>query len=396
MKRAALYRRQVVTLTRTHGQASRPFMAQELGISMPTVTNVTRDLLADGIFVEEGYSQSRGGRRAALLQLNPNYAQAVGVEISLSGLTTVLVDVTGNMIARRRDSNHRVSDPQATLDAVGVLVEGLLETNRVPSLRGMGVGVAGLVSRETGVSIEFPHCDAWTNVAVREVLQERFDLPVFVDNDVQAATLAEHRYGVARGLDAFLYLHVGNGIRLGMVIDGRLHQGAHGRAGELGHVVVNEGGPICYCGNYGCLESVASPMAIVSQAREAIEKGVESSVVSKTGGDLSKLSIEMILSAATQNDRLSINLLERAGQQIGRMVANLANLFDPRLLILAGRLVALEGPLFDVIERSFRRLAMPAAGNLTEIKRSAFPESPCPRGAATLVFDEMFESMLPR
>jgi len=210
---------------------------------------------------------------------------------------------------------------------------------------------------------------------------------------VQAATLAEFRYGAARGVDSFVYLHIGHGIRVGMVVDGKVFHGVHGRAGELGHVVVEEGGPICYCGNYGCLESLASPRAIVNQAREAMGKGVESSIAPFARGDASGIHIDAVLEAAADGDRLAINLLERAAAHIGRVVANLTNILDPSMFILAGKLAIREGPLVEVIERVFRRMAMPAARDTVEIRKSAFAESPCARGAATLVFDRMFEQM---
>ncbi|HUW57348.1 MAG TPA: ROK family protein [Planctomycetota bacterium] len=388
-----VHRQEIIRLARSEGQIARPLLSRVLGISLPTITNLVKRLIRDEILIEEGFGKSRGGRRAALLKLNPAYAYAAGVEVSLSGIKAVLMDLSGGIVAAAKGKSSVVTDCEHMMDEVISAIDPIL--SRVPRsrLKGIGVGVAGLVDRENGVSIKFPHCENWSNVRIGNLLESRFKVETWVDNDVQAATLAEFRYGAARGVDSFLYLHVGHGIRVGMVVDGKVFHGVHGRAGELGHVVVEENGPICYCGNYGCLESLASPRAIVNQAREAIGKGVESMITSLAGDDLSAIDIDAVFSAARERDRLALNLIERAGTHIGRVVANLANLFDPSLFILGGRLADEESPMVEVIEHVFRRTAMPAARDLVKIRKSAFPESPCARGAATLVFDRMFEQM---
>jgi len=387
------HRQQIIQLTRSQGQVARPILARTLGISLPTVTNLVKRLIADHILIEEGFGASQGGRRAALLKLNPEYACAVGVEVSLSGVSAVLMDLAGNIVSIRTGSTEPITGPEATMNSVISVVEPLVAEMPRSKLKGIGVGVAGLVDRENGVSIKFPHCESWSNVRISNLLESRFNLPTCVDNDIQASTLAEFRYGAARGVNSFLYLHIGHGIRLGMVLDGKLFHGVHGRAGELGHIVVEEGGPICYCGNNGCLESLASPRAIVTQARQAMAMGVESAIASFAKGDPSTIDIDAVLSAAGTGDRLAVNLVERVGRHIGLVMANLANLFDPSLFILAGKLAIAESPMVEVIERMFRRTAMPAARDSVEIRKSAFPQSPCARGAATLVFDRMFEQL---
>ncbi len=386
------HRRHIIQLIRVHGQVARPFLAKTMDVSLPTVTNLVKGLISDRIIVEQGFGESQGGRPAALLKLNPEFAQAIGVEISHGGAQAALLDLSGGVLASE-SAEVDPARPELTMERVATVVEKLVGASARERLKGIGVGVAGFVDRERGVSIKFPHSEGWANVDIRSVLGKQFGLEVAVDNDVQAATLAEFRYGTARGVDSFLYFHVGHGIRLGMVMGGKLFHGAHGRAGELGHTVVEENGPLCYCGNNGCLESFASPRAIEGQAKDAMQKGVESSIATFAGGDASAVTIDSVLSAAAAGDRLAVNLVERVGTHIGRAMANLANLFDPSLFVLAGRLTASESPLVESVNRAFRRIAMPAARDTVEIRKTAFPEGACPRGAGTLVFDRMFEQM---
>lgn len=386
-------RRDIVRLIRTEGQVDRPSIARSMSANVPTVTMLVKALVSEGILFEDGFSESQGGRPAALLKLNPAFAQAIGVEISLSGVHAVLMDLGGNILESASVAADGPPSPEPTMAHVVSLVESLLAKSSRDRLRGIGVGVAGLVDREQGISIKFPQSESWVNVRVVDALVSRFGLETRLDNDVQAATLAEFRYGAARGVDSFLYMHMGHGIRMGMVLGGKVFHGVHGRAGELGHIVMEERGPICYCGNYGCLESLASPRAIVAQAKEAMQKGVESSIASFAGGDASAVTIESVLAAAAGGDRLAVNLVEGVASHIGRVMANLANLFDPSVFILAGRLATEESPLVESVERVFRRTAMPAARDSVVIRKSAFVEAPGARGAATLVFDRMFEQL---
>jgi predicted NBD/HSP70 family sugar kinase len=253
------------------------------------------------------------------------------------------------------------------------------------------VGISGLVDRKNGVSVRFPWAEHWDNVPVGRLLSERFGLPVQVENDVQAATLAHLRFGAGRGVRHFLYLHIGQGIRLGIVADGKLYSGASGKAGEVGHVVVTPEGPVCYCGNYGCLESLAGPSAMVGQAREAIAKGVESAILTLAGGQAEKIDFKAVLEAASQGDRLAGNLVEKSGQHIGQVLANLANVLEPELVIAGGIGTELLKPLVEVITTKFRTVAMPGVRDRVRVVGSEFERFPCSLGAGTLVLEDFFE-----
>jgi glucokinase len=230
-------------------------------------------------------------------------------------------------------------------------------------------------------------------VPLGRILSDELGVPVWVANDVQAATLGELRYGEGREVDSFVYLHLGEGIALGLVTSGQIYQGAHGNVGELGHSIVQAGGTICYCGNYGCLESLASPAAIVRQTREAITgAGVESQILALAGGDPAGICVEHVLQAAEAGDRLASNLVERAAGYIGLSVANLVNVLSPGRIILAGAMVERGGPLLEAVTRSFRSLVMPGLRNVTELRQSALGGGACVLGAAALVSDSLMDS----
>ena len=428
-KREHQYQRRILRYLRLRPEVSRPTLARALDLSLPTITSVVKHLLDDGVVVEAEYKQSTGGRRAALLRLNADFAHAIGLEVSCSYLRAARVNLVGEVVDRegpfgslgtrsegggsvrgksssagggtqketessrpaRAPTDGRPREPE--LEQVVGVARALLARSPVGLVRGVGVGISGLVSAEAGLSVKFPRSEKWVEVPLGRILSDRLRVPAWVANDVQAATLGELGYGEGREVESFVYLHLGEGIALGLVVRGTLYQGAHGNVGELGHSIVQAGGPICYCGNYGCLESLASPAAIVRQSREAITgAGVESRVLALAGGDLANISVEHVLQAAEAGDRLASNLVEKAAGYIGLSVANLVNVLSPERLILAGAMVERGGPLLEAVTRNFRSLVMPGLRNVTELRQSQLGGEACVLGAAALVFDSLIDS----
>jgi predicted NBD/HSP70 family sugar kinase len=368
-------------------------LAHALDLSLPTITTVVKHLLDDGIVVEADYKQSTGGRRAALLQLNPDFAHTLGLEVSYSYLRAARVNLIGEVVDREEAPPRPAAAREPQLEQVVEAARVLLARSPKGLVRGVGVGISGLVSAETGVSLKFPRSEKWVEVPLGRLLSDELGVPAWVANDVQAATLGELRYGEGREVDSFVYLHLGEGIALGLVVRGDIYQGAHGNVGELGHSIVQAGGAICYCGNYGCLESLASPAAIVRETREAITgAGVESRVLALAGGDPAGICVEHVLQAAEAGDRLASNLVEKAAGYIGLSVANLVNVLSPERLILAGAMVERGGPLLEAVTRSFRSLVMPGLRTVTEWRKSSLGGGACVLGAAALVSDSLMNS----
>jgi predicted NBD/HSP70 family sugar kinase len=392
-KREHQYQRRVLRYLRLRREASRPTLARALDLSLPTITTVVKHLLDDGVLVEADYKQTTGGRRAALLQFDPDFAHTLGLEISYSYLRAARVNLTGEVVDREEVPPRLMGAREPELEQVVGAARAILSRSPKGLVRGIGVGISGLVSAETGVSLKFPRSEKWVGVPLGRILSDELGVPVWVANDVQAATLGELRYGEGREVDSFVYLHLGEGIALGLVAGGQIYQGAHGNVGELGHSIVQAGGTICYCGNYGCLESLASPAAIVRQTREAITgAGVESQILALAGGDPAGICVEHVLQAAEAGDRLASNLVERAAGYIGLSVANLVNVLSPGRLILAGAMVERGGPLLEAVTRSFRSLVMPGLRNVTELRQSALGGGACVLGAAALVSDSLMDS----
>jgi predicted NBD/HSP70 family sugar kinase len=347
--------------------------------------------------VEAGRGPSTGGRPAAIVQLNDGFAQAIGLSVSRREIVGVMTNMSGQVLDRIGGRTDGEFDREHVLDQITQTAGQLLHASQVPKPAGIGVAISGIVDSQAGVSIQFPYLSDWHDLPLAKMLQDKFSLPAVVWNDVQAAAQAEVRHGAGRLSDDFLYLHVGKGIGLGVVANGLLLRGHLGHAGELGHTVVDPNGPICHCGNFGCLESVASPPAIVAGAIDALSRGVQSSIPRRAGGRTDAITIATILEAARDNDRLAVNLLNTAADHIGQALANAANIVNPELVVLGGILAGEEEGMTgasvftDRITRKLTHTILPALAGKTRVIVSPLGPLAASIGAATTVIDQMLK-----
>jgi predicted NBD/HSP70 family sugar kinase len=239
-----------------------------------------------------------------------------------------------------------------------------------------------------------PLAEGWKEVPLADLTEKRYGCPTELLNLVHASTLAEVRFGVAKDVRDMVFLHIGRGIAVGLMTGGVLCRGAAGNAGEFGHTVVRDDAPLCYCGNRGCLESLASPKAIVERCCDGLSRGVRSSLATL---DPEKMTLSDILSAADAGDKLSRNTVEDAGGHIGGQLANLINVLNPAVLMFGGLLAENAAVLTGSIRRAFRSRVLPLLRDATRIEMSSLREDACAMGGAALIFDRLFatpESLL--
>ncbi|KQS59770.1 glucokinase [Geodermatophilus sp. Leaf369] len=285
----------------------------------------------------------------------PEQLPALGIDIGGTKVAggVVLPDGTITATARRATPGKSV---EATEDAIAAVVDELAERHGGP-LVGVGVGAAGWFDR-TGDTVLFsPHL-AWRNQPLRADLGARLQRPLWVGNDADAAAWAEYRYGAARGSDLALVITLGTGIGGGMVIDGRLQRGAHGVAGEWGHMRVVPDGRLCACGNRGCWEQYASGNALGQTAREVASSSPAAAalLLDRVGGRAERLTGEDVATAAAAGDPLALELLAEVGTWLGQGIADLAAVLDPGVVVIGGGVSVLGemvlGPARARLERA--------------------------------------------
>jgi len=366
-----------VTVLR-YGPIARNEIAQALGVSPATVSKAIRPMLRAGYVVEsdaEGGAPIRPGRPVVPLRVVPERELVIGIKLAGGHAVGVVVDLLANVRSSRRVSltSHEVAEVIAALcTLVGEL------TADVAALGGavtrVGVGVGGHVDANAGVVRYAPFLE-WREVALADRLAAQVGLPVVVENDVNSLTVAEQWFGAGVDVASFAVVTIGAGIGCGLVVDGSLVHGAHGLAGELGHVPIALGGPVCRCGNSGCVETLAADGAIVA----------------RIGAATGRVDLDVTGAAqlARDGDPAAVAAFTGAGDALGRALATVANMINPHRIVLSGEGLA-ASDLFETAAReSFRRHAFGQAVECELVSRP-LPDDTWARGAAAVAIQHLF------
>ncbi len=375
-----LNRLRVIDALRQRGTASRSEIARHTGLSRTTVTTLVSDLQTRGLVVEQPFGESQGseaqgrGRPPTLLRLDPSVGAVVGIHFDHRHLRVAVADLSSTVLAERSqrlDVDHAAT---SALDAAADLVEVVLEEAGIERSRVVGAGVAlsGPVDRDgtVGSTVILP---GWEGLNAIDELTRRLELPVSVDNDANLGALAEVSFGAGRGMSDVIYVMVASGVGAGIVLDGRLHRGVTGLAGELGHVRVRAEGAVCRCGNRGCLETVASTDAMLSLLRPA------------EGG---KTSMRALVEMLVAGDIGAQRVVNDAGREIGRVVAGLCNVLSPSGVIVGGDLGIVADSLLNGIREALDRYALPPVRAALELRAGVLGERAELLGALALVIGD--------
>lgn len=374
-----------------HAPISRAEIARISGLTRGTVSSLVDELIHDSFVKEIGTGTSAMGRKPIMLQLNAGAGVIVGVDLGVNYILIILADLRAQVLARKRLSispemgEKRILEKM--LDGIADILAGAPSTPR--GLLGIGAGVPGLVEMEHGV-LKFAPNLRWKNAPLKDLLQERFDVPVYVDNEANVGALGEKWFGAGQGIRHMVYLSVGVGLGAGIVVNGELYRGATGYAGELGHFTILPDGPLCGCGNRGCWETLASELATLRRAREVLERGeagilrellardhrrsdAEGAASGAAAGDAAvttgraneagttdsadaadaakppataaeipddaadaaaRLSVDVLVEACERGDAAAQHVLRETGRYLGIGIAGLVNAFNPEVVIV--------------------------------------------------------------
>lgn len=337
--------RRVIRAVRSAGSLTQAEIARTTGLSAATVSNIVRELRLAGAV--EVTPTSSGGRRAQSVRLARGSGLLVGLEIAAAQLRAVLCDMQHRVLAEEAIPYDATLSVERCLRRAEWLVVTLLRQARVDrgAVRAVGVGVPGVVERDSHEVAGPTLLTGWRGVDVGQQLGERLDLPVHVGNDANAAALGELVWGAARGAREVVYLKLGTGVGAALVLGGDLYTGSAGFAGELGHVTVDEQGRICRCGNRGCLETLVGGPYLL----ELLPPG-------RTGAPA---TLEALVAAAVDGDLGSRRVVADAGRAVGAAVAMLCNVLNPQRVVVGGELAAAGDLLLAPIREALGRQALP-------------------------------------
>lgn len=331
-----LIKRNIIAHMAVNGPSTLADLARELHISVPTITKLVGELVDEDIITDNGKVETAGGRRPNIFGLADSAIYFAGVDIGRDNIRYVITDLKNNVIASEEDSDFELADNSRCLGFICDRINAFLDScgTERGKILGMGVCIAGRVNPEIGHSYMY---FTSSPKSLKETIEESTGIRVLLENDTRARCYAEYFSGDNKAEKNMIYLHLGRGVAIGIIADGKLYYGKSGFAGEFGHTPFFNNEIICACGKKGCLETEVSGIAIEEKMVNEIRKGVNTILREKYDNG-ETIRIDDVVNAAKNDDNLSIELIEEAGEKVGKSTAFLINIFNPELVIIGGNL----------------------------------------------------------
>jgi glucokinase len=314
----------------------------------------------------------------------------LAVDLGGTKIMAAVVLSDGKVLSRNYCLTMADKGPKAVIDRIVFAVNRAVTQAQLKTSEfiGLGVAAAGILDTKKGIVTTSPNLPHWRNVKLCDILAEKLGVVTYIINDASAAALGEHRFGAGRGFDDMIYLTVSTGIGGGIVVGGELYSGADGCAGELGHMTIEVDGPQCHCGNFGCLEALASGWAVAREAKTRINQGEKSSVIELVGGRLESITAETVAVAARRGDQLAANIVRDAANYLGVGLANLVNIFNPELIVIGGGLSKMGNMLLKSARRVLKERAFTLPARTVRLVRARLGSNAGIIGAAAYVFEQ--------
>ncbi|MDQ1085579.1 MULTISPECIES: ROK family protein [unclassified Siphonobacter] len=380
-------KRSILSYFANVGNAIIPELGKELSISVPKVTSVVNELIAEGLVQDYGKIESSGGRKPNLYGVVPHSAFFLGVDVKQTHINIGLLDLQKNLLKVTEHLPFVLDNTQVSLDTLCEHINAFIEELTVPRTKilGIGINLSGRINYETGYSYSFYFFE---ERPLSEVIEKKVGIKVFLENDSRAMAYGEFCTGVVDREQNVFFLNLDYGIGVGILIEGQLYYGKSGYAGELGHVPIFDNEIICHCGKKGCLETEASGWALTRMFREKLNEG-STSVLTRKGLSPDQIQMQDIIAAALNDDVLAIELIAKLGENVGRGIAFLINVFNPELVILGGSLAQTQEYIQLPVKTALNKYSLSLVNKDTEVKMSSLGEHAGIIGACLLVRDRV-------
>jgi glucokinase-like ROK family protein len=380
----------ILRLLRDEGAVSRAELGDRLELTRPRLLAEVERLVAAGLIAEAGMAASRGGRRSTLVEIHPRLRFAA-VDLGASSIDIEVVNGRLEPVAAYREVADIRSGPKAILQRVNELLAKARTDGAFERLDAVGIGVPGPVSFRDGVPVSPPIMPGWDRYPVRELLAREHGCPAVVDNDVNIMAIGERHGGVAHSVDDFLFVKIGTGIGCGIHLAGAVYRGVDGCAGDIGHIQVDAAGPVCSCGNAGCLEALFSGAALARDALAAARAGESPALAERLAGGLGVITAKDVADGAAEGDVTCIRLIREGGRRVGGVLATLVSFANPSMIVIGGGLAQLGHVLLAEIRSVVYRRSLPLATGNLPVVLSELGGRAGVTGAAVLASDMAFE-----
>jgi len=369
----------------TDGPISRADLSRITQLTPPTISDMVAVLIEDGLVEEMGLAPSSGGRRAILLRVIDDSRQVIGIDLSRRDFRGALSNLRGS-IQQRVSLSLDGADGETALNMVYDLVDSLIDFSTKPIL-GIGIGAPGLVDAASGVLQQSVNLD-WRHIPLRNLLHQRYGLPVYLANDSQASALAAFA-AENRGSNTlpFVVINIGWGVGAGIILNGQLLHGSPVGAGEIGHVKVVQDGEQCACGHDGCLETIASTRAIVNRLRVIAAKSPDSSIGSYVSSP-DEINLESVIRAFNEGNQDVRDVILEAGTALGIAAANLVGVLGSCRILIGGNVAQFGQFLLDAIREEMGRRTLPSLARGTELGMAEEGSDMVMIGASALILQQ--------
>lgn len=370
---------------------SRSELVAHTGLGRSVVAERVAQLIERGLLCEDDTGPSTGGRPPRRLAFHEDAGHLLVADLGATSIDVAITSLAGRLIAHRSEAADVGLGPERILARVDELFRALIaETRDAPGeLWAIGIGVPGSVEFRTGRPIS-PIMPGWDGFPIRESFAERYRVPVWVDNDVNVLALGEVRAGLAGGHENVVVIKLGTGIGAGIISEGRLHRGAQGSAGDVGHIqVTDDPSVVCRCGNRGCLEALAGGAAIARDGEAAARDGRSPRLGAALRAKGAVTAVD-VARAAAHGDPIAVDILQAAGRRVGAMLASIVNFFNPSLIVIGGGVAGSGDHLLASIRETVYRRSLPLATRDLLIQRSTLGELAGVIGVSAMVVDQLF------
>ena len=380
--RSASLKKDIICYYINNGDDTLADLGKELNFSVPTVTKMVGELIEDGIVMDFGKMETPGGRRPNIYGLNQSSGYFIGLDISQKRVHIGLINFKGDLIDEQMDISFEEAHPHERFERLCEIIEDFMSHTVVPrdKILSIGINISGRVNPQTGHSYSFFYFD---ERPLTEMFEEKLGIDVSIDNDSRAMAYGEYIKGRVQAEKNIIYVNVGWGLGLGIIVNGQLYYGKSGFSGEFGHITAFENEILCHCGKKGCLETEASGSALYRKFLEKLHNG-QSSLLTQQKENEDEITLNDIIDVALQEDILAIELIEEVGNTLGKHVAGLINLFNPELVIIGGTLANAGDYLILPLRSAIKKYSLNLVNKDSSIKISKLGDKAGLLGASLL------------
>lgn len=389
--KSALMKKRIISYIMSNDNVTNTELAKVLNLSVPTVSKFIEELSAAGIVRERGKLATNGGRHPLLYGLNPESCYFAGVDMKNGAVSVGLIDFCGDMAGKQTDIPYDCKDTPEGLDRLCDIVKSFIASSGVNKdlIINLNLNISGRVNPQSGYSYSRFN---FGERPLSDVLTEKTGVHCCIENDTRAMALGEYMCGNCRGERNVIFVNVGWGLGIGLIIDRKIYTGKSGFAGEFGHMVACDNEVMCHCGKKGCLETEASGSALHRKLIARLEAG-ENSVLAERFKEVGDVSLSEIMDAVAREDLLCIELVEEVGQTLGRWLAGLINIFNPEKVVIGGALSSTGDYMLQPIRSWVKRYSLNLVNEDTKIVLSKLGDQAGLIGACLIARNRAFEDV---